>query len=300
MTGRAAWARIARVAIVSWISDDPNRHLTRIGCMGTLRRDSLAQTPAEPPGTTALPKPSPSAVPHLKIVSLHGEPPLDPLRGQPPGGGGAAEDPAKDPANFAPGSASASVEAAAPGVSAVSGDEWSQLTRRIAEHKDRDAFARLFQHFAPRVKSYLMRTGSSEQMAEDLSQEALVTVWRKAALFDPAQAAVSTWIFTIARRLRIDAARRHRLEDTGDESYDFDRLEADQRDVGEHTDAVRLSRRIRDALGRLPAEQAQVLRLSYYDDEPHARIAAELGLPLGTVKSRIRLAVAQLRKMLDA
>lgn len=180
------------------------------------------------------------------------------------------------------------------------GAEWSRLLRRIAEHRDRDAFSRLFQHFAPRVKSYLIRTGSSDAMAEDLAQEALVTVWRKAALFDPAQAAVSTWIFTIARRLRIDAARRHRLEDSGDESFDFDRLEADQRDVGEHADANRLSRRIRDALSRLPAEQAQVLRLSYYDDEPHARIAAELGLPLGTVKSRIRLAVAQLRKMLDA
>lgn len=263
--------------------------------MGTLRRDSLVQTPAEPPGTAALPKPSPSAVPHLKIVSLHGEPPIDPvhplhpLRGHPPSGPGDAEDlPAAGPASSRAADLSAS------------GDDWSQLTRRIAEYKDRDAFARLFQHFAPRVKSYLMRTGSSEQMAEDLSQEALVTVWRKAALFDPAQAAVSTWIFTIARRLRIDAARRHRLEDTGDECFDFDRLEADQRDLGEHTDANRLTRRIRDALGRLPAEQAQVLRLSYYDDEPHARIAAELGLPLGTVKSRIRLAVAQLRKMLDA
>jgi RNA polymerase sigma-70 factor (ECF subfamily) len=191
------------------------------------------------------------------------------------------------------------VESAAESVGGA-GAEWSRLLRRIAEHQDRDAFSLLFQHFAPRVKSYLIRTGSSDSTAEDLAQEALVTVWRKAALFDPAQAAVSTWIFTIARRLRIDAARRHRLEDSGDESFDFDRLEADQRDVGEHADANRLSRRIRDALCRLPAEQAQVLRLSYYDDEPHARIAAELGLPLGTVKSRIRLAVAQLRKMLDA
>ncbi|WAC71737.1 sigma-70 family RNA polymerase sigma factor [Roseateles sp. SL47] len=174
------------------------------------------------------------------------------------------------------------------------------LTRRVAELRDRDAFARLFQHFAPRVKSYLIRTGSSEQAAEDLAQEALVTVWRKAALFDASQAAVSTWIFTIARRLRIDASRRHRLEDTGDENFDFDRLEADQREVSDDVEANRMSRRVRDALGRLPAEQAQVLRLSYYDDEPHARIAAELGLPLGTVKSRIRLAVAQLRKLLDA
>lgn len=273
--------------------------------MGTLRRDSLAQTPATKPGMAASPKPFPSPVPHLKIVSLHGEPPPDPSRRVPPDGAGlSAADPLPTMAD-ADEAVQASEAAAAAAALAVdgaggAGAEWSRMLRRIAEHRDRDAFSRLFQHFAPRVKSYLIRTGSSESMAEDLAQEALVTVWRKAALFDPAQAAVSTWIFTIARRLRIDAARRHRLEDTGDESFDFDRLEADQRDVGEHADANRLSRRIRDALSRLPAEQAQVLRLSYYDDEPHARIAAELGLPLGTVKSRIRLAVAQLRKMLDA
>lgn len=290
--------------------------------MGTLQRDSLAPTPASTPGMAASPKPSSWPVPHLKIVSLHGEPPPDPSRGVPPLGAGravgASVPAAVDPAEAGPAARAAELADAAADLGIASGEavesavesaaesvggagaEWSRLLRRIAEHQDRDAFSRLFQHFAPRVKSYLIRTGSSDSTAEDLAQEALVTVWRKAALFDPAQAAVSTWIFTIARRLRIDAARRHRLEDCGDESFDFDRLEADQRDVGEHADANRLSRGIRDALCRLPAEQAQVLRLSYYDDEPHARIAAELGLPLGTVKSRIRLAVAQLRKMLDA
>lgn len=171
--------------------------------------------------------------------------------------------------------------------------------RRVAQSRDREAFGLLFSHFAPRVKSYLMRTGSAEGVAEDLAQEALVTVWRKAALFDPAQAAVSTWIFTIARRLRIDAARRHQLDGAGDECFEFDLLQADQPDQAEQTDAARLSRRVRDALDRLPVEQAQVLRLSFYEDEPHARIAEALGLPLGTVKSRIRLAVAHLRKALE-
>ncbi|WP_255370037.1 sigma-70 family RNA polymerase sigma factor [Roseateles sp. YR242] len=176
---------------------------------------------------------------------------------------------------------------------------WPALMRRVAQSRDREAFGLLFSHFAPRVKSYLMRTGSAEGVAEDLAQEALVTVWRKAALFDPAQAAVSTWIFTIARRLRIDAARRHQLDGAGDECFEFDLLQADQPDQAEQTDAARLSRRVRDALDRLPVEQAQVLRLSFYEDEPHARIAEALGLPLGTVKSRIRLAVAHLRKALE-
>lgn len=185
------------------------------------------------------------------------------------------------------------------GASPAPEEDWAALMHRVAQQQDRAAFGRLFDHFAPRVKSYLVRTGSSESTAEDLAQEALVTVWRKAVQFNPAHAAVSTWIFTIARRLRIDAARRHQLDGVGDEPFEFDRLEADQLDLPEHTDATRLANRVREALHRLPPEQAQVLRLSFYDDEPHARIAAELGLPLGTVKSRIRLAVAHLRKALD-
>lgn len=202
----------------------------------------------------------PSRSPHLKIV------PTDPDRAQP----------APPP-----------------------GEHWAALVRRVAESGDREAFGLVFAHFAPRIKSYLIRTGCNEEAAEDFAQEAMVTVWRKAALFDPSRAAVSTWVFTIARHLRVDASRRHRLDGAGDECFEFDHLEADQPGVAEHTDATRQARRVRDALERLPPEQAQVLRLSYYDDEPHARIAAELGLPLGTVKSRIRLAVAQLRKLID-
>lgn len=238
--------------------------------MGPLRRDEPPSAPATPPDAASVSsspastavsaaRPSPKAR-HLKIV------PIDPDRSASP---------------------------------PPTGDDWPALMRRVAELRDREAFGRVFSHFAPRVKSYLIRTGSTDGAAEDLAQDALVMVWRKAALFDPAQAALSTWIFTIARRLRIDAARRHQLDGAGDECFEFDRLEADQPGVADHVDATRLSRRVREALNRLPPEQAQVLRLSFYDDEPHARIAAELGLPLGTVKSRIRLAVAHLRRLVD-
>lgn len=242
--------------------------------MGTLRRDELPSAPAIQPGAASLSLSVPLNVGaisvstavsapkarHLKIV------PIDPDRSAPP---------------------------------SPPGDDWPALMHRVADLRDREAFGRLFSHFAPRVKSYLIRTGSTDGAAEDLAQDALVMVWRKAALFDPAQAAVSTWIFTIARRLRIDAARRHQLDGAGDECFEFDRLEADQPGVAEHADATRQARRVREALNQLPPEQAQVLRLSFYDDEPHARIAAELGLPLGTVKSRIRLAVAHLRRLID-
>lgn len=177
--------------------------------------------------------------------------------------------------------------------------DWAAELACIADRQDRAAFGRVFLHFAPRLKSWLLRTGSSDEQAEELAQEALVTVWRKAALFSPAQAAVSTWIFTIARNLRVDAARRRQLDGAGDECFEFDLLAAEQPGSDELLDATRMTQRVRDALRQLPPEQAQVLRLSYYDDEPHARIAAELGIPLGTVKSRMRLAVQHLRRLLD-
>lgn len=177
--------------------------------------------------------------------------------------------------------------------------DWAAELSRVADGQDRAAFGRLFQHFAPRLKSWLMRSGSTDEQAEELAQEAMVTVWRKAALYSPAQAAVSTWIFTIARNLRVDAARRRQLDGAGDESFEFDLLAAEQPGSDELLDATRLTQRVRDALRQLPPEQAQVLRLSYYDDEPHARIAAELGIPLGTVKSRMRLAVQHLRRLLE-
>jgi RNA polymerase sigma-70 factor (ECF subfamily) len=187
--------------------------------------------------------------------------------------------------------------AAAP--SPASPPDWAGAVAQVAQAQDRDAFAGLFSHFAPRVKGWLVRTGSPEDQAEELAQETMVAVWRKAALFDPAQAAVSTWIFTIARNLRVDATRRQRPESGGPADFAFDELDDGQAGVAEQVDASRLARRVRDALHRLPPAQAQVLRLSFYDDEPHSRIATELGIPLGTVKSRVRLAVAQLRRLLE-
>lgn len=180
----------------------------------------------------------------------------------------------------------------------LEGEDWGQVLSRIGRTQDRGAFARLFAHFAPRVKSYLMRGGSSEAQSEECVQEAFAAIWRKASLFDPDQAAASTWIYTIARNLRIDAQRRQRLDGAADEPFEFDALAADQPPPDERLHAARLEARVRRALEQLPPEQAQVLRLSYYEDQPHALIARELGIPLGTVKSRMRLAVAHLRRLL--
>ena len=177
----------------------------------------------------------------------------------------------------------------------AAGVGYADMIGAIADHADRDAFAALFEHFAPRVKSYMLRLGAEPQLAEELAQETLLTVWRRAAAFDRAKAAPSTWIFTIARNLRIDAARRVRRSDPLDDPSDAPDAEpAPDAALA----AAQSEGRIRTALAALPPEQAEVVRLSFFSDKPHSEIAEELKLPLGTQKSRMRLAMERLRGLL--
>ncbi|MDE1146034.1 MAG: sigma-70 family RNA polymerase sigma factor [Azospirillaceae bacterium] len=167
----------------------------------------------------------------------------------------------------------------------------------IATQGDRAAFAALFRHFAPRIKSYLAGSGVPPMVAEELAQEAMLTVWRKAAFFDPARAAASTWIFTIARNLRVDALRRDRAGDKAVAQEPLLPPEPEQADtiVG----AAELAGRLRATLDSLPPDQLAVVRLSFFEDAPHPDIAQRLGIPLGTVKSRLRLAMNRLRGLID-
>lgn len=173
--------------------------------------------------------------------------------------------------------------------------ELARLIRRVAEAQDRSAFATLFGHFAPRLKSYLLRLGAGAAAAEDLAQETMLAVWRKAAYFDPTKAGASTWVFTIARNLRLDTLRRERHPGQIDEDPVPIQAPAP---ADQAVEAVERERRIRDALGTLPAEQAEVVRLAFFDDHAHAEIERRLGIPLGTVKSRLRLAMNRLRTLL--
>jgi len=172
--------------------------------------------------------------------------------------------------------------------------EWNALLGRVAANRDRAAFASLFAHFAPRVKAYLLRLGASPAVAEDLAQEALLSLWRKAHLFDPAKASAATWLFTIARNLRIDAIRRERRPELDPE--DFMPEAAPAADDG--LAMAEGEARLRAALKELPADQIQVIEFSFFADKPHSQIAAELDIPLGTVKSRLRLAMARLKRIM--
>lgn len=176
---------------------------------------------------------------------------------------------------------------------AAGAPDWAHALRRIADNGDEQAFAALFAHFAPRVKAYMMRLGSDGGSAEELAQEALAAVWRKAGQYDPARARPSTWIFTIARNLRIDAFRK---ENRPEFDPDDPALVPDpDRPADEIVLAGQRARELQAALRELPEDQRRVIHMSFYEDRTHAEIAAQLDLPLGTVKSRIRLAFQRMR-----
>jgi len=168
----------------------------------------------------------------------------------------------------------------------------------IARRADRAAFSRLFEHFAPRIKGFLMRGGADSSLAEDLVQEALLTVWRKASYFDPAKAGASTWIFTIVRNLRVDGQRRAGRQAL----YEAAMMHEEEEPPQQPDQALLVSERetrVRNAMRELPQDQLAVISLSFVDGKAHGEIAKALDIPLGTVKSRIRLAVNKLKGNLE-
>ena len=172
-----------------------------------------------------------------------------------------------------------------------------RLVQSIARNLDREAFASLFDSLAPRVKSFMIRKGASPDLAEDLVQETMINVWTKAGMYDPSKGTVLTWVFTIARNLRIDRIRRESsrpLAELGD--YDAPSDAPDSEEILVRKDEAQCVTR---ALAGIPAEQKEILLLSFVDDVPQNEIARRLNLPLGTVKSRMRLAYIHLRKTLE-
>ena len=166
------------------------------------------------------------------------------------------------------------------------------LLTRIVESRDRQAYALLFARFAPKLKAFAMGQGMSGAEAEDLAQDALLNVWRKAHLFDASKATAVTWIYSIARNLRIDAARRaKRVKDLPEDLWQGDT----EKPADEALVLAQSAVTLKDMLATLPEDQMTILRLSFYEDLSHGDIAKALAIPLGTVKSRLRLAMTRLR-----
>ena len=167
------------------------------------------------------------------------------------------------------------------------------LLQAVGQRQDRAAFAELFEHFAPRIKSFLIKGGAAPDVADEMAQDTMLTVWQRAGSFDAAKASASTWIYTIARNKRIDALRKQvRPESDPDAAEQVADDSASASDIlAEAEEAAAMEK----ALQALPPEQAELLYKSFFEDKTHADIAAETKLPLGTVKSRIRIALDKLR-----
>ncbi len=172
-----------------------------------------------------------------------------------------------------------------------------ELMLAVSSRRDVDAFEVIFKHFAPRVKAYMAKLSADTQTAEELMQETMIAVWNKADQFDVAKGALSTWIFTIARNQRIDAVRRARRPefDPTDPAFVPDEEQPADLRIAERQSASQL----RAAMADLPKEQSALLELAYFEERTHSAIAKKLNLPLGTVKSRLRLAFNKLRAALD-
>ena len=173
----------------------------------------------------------------------------------------------------------------------------TNLIQKIARDQDAQAFEELFSRYAPRIKSILVKQGTDPATAEELAQETMLTVWRKAGLYAETRGSEATWVFTIARNLRIDRLRKQTTMRQVDE--DLTLFESDDTSPDEAVSQAQEHERVREALTCLPEEQREIIQLSYNHGLSQREIADRLSVPLGTVKSRMRLAYSRIRNALE-
>lgn len=172
---------------------------------------------------------------------------------------------------------------------------FEDLLVSVGQKQDRNAFIRLFEYFAPRIKSFLMKGGLLPDEADELAQETMLTVWHKAGSYDPKRAAANTWIFTIARNKKIDALRKRSARPENQINENLQIVDSNNILPDEKLRGKEQEKALSSALSGLPPEQAALIEKAYFEHKSHSDIAAETKLPLGTVKSRIRLALDRLR-----
>ena len=178
-----------------------------------------------------------------------------------------------------------------------SDEELSMSIKLIANNQDKSAFSTIFKHFAPRLKSFLIKAGSTDNQAEEVIQEVMIAVWTKSATYDDSKSSVSTWIYTIARNKRIDKIRkekRHYLSES-DEGLEIPVDSTQEKEIF----SAQISNSLKKYMSNLPKEQSDLLQMSYFYNKTHADISEELKIPLGTVKSRIRLALSKMRHLVE-
>jgi len=178
-------------------------------------------------------------------------------------------------------------------------EHWAKLVEAVARHRDRQAFTEIFDHFTPRLEAYLARLGLDPGAAEEIAQDVMITLWRKADLFDPAKSSLATWLYRIARNRRIDLSRRDRTDYVDPQSPTILDIAGESR-IDAELDGQQRDDAVRALIGALPGEQRDLVQLAFYEGLSHSQIAERTCLPLGTVKSRLRLAFTRLRRALEA
>ena len=182
-------------------------------------------------------------------------------------------------------------------LSANTDDDLTLCVELIGRNQDKLAFNSIFRYFAPRLKSFLVKAGSTDSQAEEVIQEVMIAVWTKSSTYDSSKSSVSTWIYTIARNKRIDKIRkekRHYLSES-DEGLEIPVDSTQEKEIF----SAQVSNSLKKYMSNLPEEQSRLLKLSYFYNKTHADISAELKIPLGTVKSRIRLALTKMRHLVE-
>jgi RNA polymerase sigma factor (sigma-70 family) len=169
--------------------------------------------------------------------------------------------------------------------------QWVANMAAIAQDQDRKAFAEIFRYFTPRVKGFLIKSGANPSLAEECMQDVMATLWRKAHMYDSSRGSVATWIFAIARNRKIDLLRRCARPEPGELPWAPEQAPNPADVIALQQDTTRLA----EALATLPAKQRKLIKHAYFDDLSHSEIAVETGLPLGTIKSQIRLSLKRLR-----
>jgi RNA polymerase sigma factor (sigma-70 family) len=178
--------------------------------------------------------------------------------------------------------------------------EHAALVAAVAASRDRGAFECLFDFYGPRINAYLMRLGCDRAMAEEVTQDTMVSLWRKAHLFEVEKSSLATWLYRIARNRRIDLLRRDRVDFVDPDSFTLDIADESSVNADKMLDAQARDDVLRTAMAALPTEQFALVRMAFFESLSHSEIAEKTGLPLGTVKSRIRLAFTRLRRALEA
>ncbi|WP_240221861.1 sigma-70 family RNA polymerase sigma factor [Rheinheimera hassiensis] len=185
----------------------------------------------------------------------------------------------------------------------ITNNNWEEALTFVALQRDRSAYAELFNYFAPRLKAFGMKMFGNEQQALEMVQDTMLNVWKKAALFDASRGCASTWIFTIARNVRFDMLRKKqsRKDDVSADDLwlngEYPEPEADN--DASQWDTQLLMDKLAPHFTSLPPAQREVMEKVYLQEKTHQEVSDELAIPLGTVKSRIRLALDRLREALD-